>query len=291
MGRSLMRTPKALLSLFFALSIVLFVGLHSESRAAQGSIAIENGKRIFETKCSACHTIGGGKRVGPDLKGITEQRSRDWLLKFISDPEKMFQAGDPIATSLLRKFGGIKMPDLGLSQQEIFDVLSYIASQRPPSGKPPQREETPVTIVGSSSRGEKLFTGVVPLQNGGPPCMSCHNVSGIPFPGGGILGPDLTKVYLQFGPTAMNSVLATLPFPTMAPIFDKRPLTLPEQHDLEVFFEQASALPPTSMTAKVILSVIGGFIVLMIVIGLTWHKRLLTVRKSLVDRAMQKGGA
>lgn len=276
-----MNRSTILVNLFLPMSVFLFSLLGSELVAAQSSI--DNGKKIFETKCSPCHTIGGGIRVGPDLKGVTEERSRDWLVKFVSNPEKMFQAGDPIATSLLTKFGGIKMPDLGLSQQEVSDLLSFIGPQQPPTAAPPP-------VISDAIRGERLFMGSVPFQNGGPPCLSCHHVSGIPFPGGGVLGPDLTGAYSKFGAATMNSVLATLPFPTMTPLFDKRPLTPTEQRDLEAFFEKVSTRPLTSMTIKMILSVIGAFIVLMVLIWRIWHKRLLTVRKSLVEQ-MGRGGA
>ncbi len=282
-----MRNSGTLLSLFIALCILFFVVHDSELKAAQDSI--DNGKRIFDTKCSPCHTIGAGTRVGPDLKGVTDLRPRDWLVNFISNPEKMFQAGDPIAKDLLSKFGGFKMPDLGLSQQEISNVLSYIGPQQPSPGIVPQKGEIPATIAGDPLRGERLFTGVVLFQNGGPPCMSCHDVSGIPFPGGGVLGPDLTAAYSKFG-TTMSSLLATLPFPTMTPIFSKRPLTQQEQADLEVFFEKASTRQLTNATPAIVLSVIGGFFVLMVLIRWIWRKRFLTVRKSLVDQTMRRGG-
>ena len=33
--------------------------------------------------CNACHSIGEGKKIGPDLKGVTERREEAWLIKFI----------------------------------------------------------------------------------------------------------------------------------------------------------------------------------------------------------------
>lgn len=140
-----------------------FTTLVSQSGASDGSP--DKGKAIFETKCSPCHTIGGGTRVGPDLKGVTERRPRNWLVKFISNPEKMFQAGDHIAKDLLSKFGGIKMPALGLSPQDISDVLSYIGPQPSPPGAPSPKGEIPAMIVGDPSKGENLFIGAVHFQN------------------------------------------------------------------------------------------------------------------------------
>src|SRR5581483_6674649 len=46
----------------------------------------DDGQAIFTSKCAACHTIGKGKTVGPDLKGVTSKESHDWLVKWISSP-------------------------------------------------------------------------------------------------------------------------------------------------------------------------------------------------------------
>ncbi len=273
------------------LMISLFVILPLGSRAAAATSA-DAGKALFEGRCSPCHTIGGGVRVGPDLKGITELRPGGWLVSFISDPEKMFQSGDPYAAALLKKFGKIRMPDLGLSKDQVGDVLAYLKSQAGPAGavtitaKPAPLQPS----QGSFVAGEKLFIGLIPLENGGPPCVSCHSVSGIPFPGGGTLGPDLTGAYSKFGQTAINSILATLPFPTMKPIFDNHPLTLKEQQKLGAFFQKASTEPIASMTWRIVLPGVLGLILLMILTAAIWSNRLLSVRKSLVECALKRGG-
>ena len=35
----------------------------------------KTGEEIFQSGCNACHTIGGGRLVGPDLLGVSERRS------------------------------------------------------------------------------------------------------------------------------------------------------------------------------------------------------------------------
>ncbi len=88
----------------------------------------EPGKAIFEQKCQSCHSIGGGRIVGPDLKGITERRERGWLIRFIVSPDELIAQGDPIAKQLVEEYG-IPMPNMGLSEPEGEEVLAYIEAQ------------------------------------------------------------------------------------------------------------------------------------------------------------------
>lgn len=90
--------------------------------------AVSAGRIAFEQKCAACHTIGGGDRVGPDLHGVTERRTGEWLLRFVMAPEKMIQAGDPVATALVERYNRIIMPNLGLAEGEARSLLAYIGS-------------------------------------------------------------------------------------------------------------------------------------------------------------------
>lgn len=92
--------------------------------------SVDKGKALFQEKCSPCHTIGGGKKVGPDLKGITELRSRQWIENFISNPENMFKSGDPLANRLLKDFNNLPMPNVGFSKEQISDVLAYLKSEK-----------------------------------------------------------------------------------------------------------------------------------------------------------------
>ena len=66
---------------WFALLILLGgllvgAGLVQAAPTRQDPVA---GEQAFKTKCAACHTIGGGKLVGPDLKEVTTRRDDAWL--------------------------------------------------------------------------------------------------------------------------------------------------------------------------------------------------------------------
>jgi protein SCO1/2 len=87
------------------------------------------GQALFVKGCATCHLIGGGDFVGPDLKDISKRRDRDWLGRFIMGPEKMRREKDPLALELSRKYRGVIMPNLGLKEHDVADVLQYIESR------------------------------------------------------------------------------------------------------------------------------------------------------------------
>jgi len=81
-------------------------------------------KLSFESKCLACHSIGQGKKLGPDLAGVTKHRSDAWLARWLKEPEKMLQT-DPDAKAMLKEYNNIPMPNQGLSDAEIRQYIKY----------------------------------------------------------------------------------------------------------------------------------------------------------------------
>ena len=80
----------------------------------------------FERKCASCHSIGGGDDVGPDLKGVTERRPEEWILKFIKDSEAVIKSGDPIANELFAKFKNKKMPAQEISDDDLKELYVFL---------------------------------------------------------------------------------------------------------------------------------------------------------------------
>ncbi|WP_281875472.1 c-type cytochrome [Geobacter hydrogenophilus] len=247
------------------------------------------GKALFQAKCSPCHTIGGGRLVGPDLKGVTTLRDRAWLERFISAPDKVLASGDPVAARLFQEFNKVPMPNLGLDQDQVDALLDYLAAgeETPPQGAKPAAAPAP---KGDPSMGEKLFAGEFTFARGGTPCIACHHVAGIAPLGGGTLGPDLTTIATTFGDAALSSALATLPFPTMKPIFGDHPLTPKEQGDLRAFFRKATPRRPAVETTPIVLCAGAGLLALLLLTGALGRRRLGSVRKALVAEATKGGG-
>jgi protein SCO1 len=89
----------------------------------------DKGAYLFKTRCAACHTVGHGDGVGPDLHGISNIRSRTWLTQFIETPDKMVAERDPIATALYNKYNQVQMPNMRLGDPDVAALLAYLDAQ------------------------------------------------------------------------------------------------------------------------------------------------------------------
>jgi protein SCO1/2 len=123
---------------FLAGTISSFLGWRDDKRgpsyAAALPLNIDKGEFLFQSRCSACHTVGQGDKVGPDLAGVTTRRERAWLTRYIATPDKMLAEQDPIATMLYEKFASTRMPNLRLGSADVEDVMQFLATPRPASG-------------------------------------------------------------------------------------------------------------------------------------------------------------
>jgi len=81
---------------------------------------------LFQSRCGACHTIGNGDKIGPDLAGVRTRRDRAWLMRYLAEPDRMRAEGDPIATALFAKYNKVPMPNLRLSTAEVASLVSYL---------------------------------------------------------------------------------------------------------------------------------------------------------------------
>ena len=100
-------------------------------------INISQAQFMFQSRCSSCHTIGGGDGIGPDLAGVGQRREPAWLGRFVKEPEKMLAAGDAGATQLFNKDKQVRMPNLGLTDNEVASLLAYIDARGKERPQPP----------------------------------------------------------------------------------------------------------------------------------------------------------
>jgi protein SCO1/2 len=103
--------------------------LGAANRTESVKLDIDKGKYLFATRCAACHTIGNGDKVGPDLLGVTNVRDRAWLSRIITEPDKLIEEKDPIATMLFKKYREIRMPRLGLAPEDVNTLIDFMKTQ------------------------------------------------------------------------------------------------------------------------------------------------------------------
>jgi len=255
-------------------ALATIAGIWAPAVANAAGTDAEAGKQIFQEKCVACHTIGKGPLVGPDLKGVTARRPREWLEQWIAAPDAMLAKKDPVATELLHQFHDVPMANMGLSTSDVTAILAFLETAETQPSAP--AAATAPAVQGNPEIGKELFTGVARFANGGPPCMACHSVGGIGALGGGQLGPDLTGAAGRYGGAAgLDAFVAGTPTPTMKAVWSQHPLTTEERAGVVAFVGQAGV---SERPAQAIWQLGGlaalGLVVLLAAAGLRWQNRL-----------------
>jgi cytochrome c2 len=200
-------------AVFAVLGFVAVSAIMRSAAAQQRSAYLNQAKfsaeaaSIFNKRCSACHTYGKGIKVGPDLKGVTERRTREWLFRFIRQSSSVIKSGDPTAMGLFVQFQKQRMPDwTDLSEKQINDTVDYLAAGGPEVTSLDERNAELATAE-EIEEGRRLFYGQIPFQHQAKPCVGCHTVQGSGLRGG-TLGSDLTRVYSKYQDKALSSLLA-----------------------------------------------------------------------------------
>ncbi len=253
------------------------------------SAGAQEAAETFRQTCMSCHTIGGGRLVGPDLKNVEERQDREWLAKFILDPKGTMDSGDPYALKLREEAGGALMPPVpGMTSKRAEALLDLIAAESALETSQfagLDLGDEPFTAL-DIRRGEEIFVGYRKLVNGGPACLSCHTVGDLPQLSGGTLGPDLTRVFERLqGRKNLASWLLAPATETMLPVFAGRAMTQEEIVPLVAFFEDvAQQRREDTGSARLLFLLLGlggaafGFV---LADGL-WRRRFRGVRRQLV---------
>ena len=95
-------------------------------QAGTVKLNLDKGAYLFATRCAACHTIGNGDKIGPDLLGVTSVRDLNWLRRTITEPDKLIEEKDPIATALFKKYKEVQMPRLNLAEADVNVLIDFM---------------------------------------------------------------------------------------------------------------------------------------------------------------------
>jgi nitric oxide reductase subunit C len=180
---------------FIGLTIHTHTTIASRTHADRLTPEVVSGLHVWgRYNCENCHTLlGEGAYYAPDLTHIVQQKGKNYLALFLEEPSRFYS----------EERDGRLMPTLGLSDQEIADVLAFLdwVGGIDTNGWPPR----PIVVSGVAARGMPGVEGSAQAQdpvtrgkaifNGIGACASCHSVA----PGAVLVGPSLAGVAERAG--------------------------------------------------------------------------------------------
>ncbi len=85
------------------------------------------GETLFKNNCAACHNTSDEVLVGPGLKGISERRPIEWIVKWVHNPQAVIASGDKYANDLYNKFNKAAMtPYPNFTDAQIKSIVAYV---------------------------------------------------------------------------------------------------------------------------------------------------------------------
>lgn len=250
----------------------------------------QDGEQLFQ-QCKACHTIGQGKLLGPDLLNVSKRRDAAWVKNFIKSSQTMVKIGDADAVALFEEFNKLPMLDYNLPDADIDTIIKYIDSFSTADSDEGGTESAADSLAAvkaaaylasidtdeNEAKGKALFQGSRNFKNGGASCISCHHVNTIDGAQGGLLAMDLTNTFSRIGGMAgIKGIIDFPPYPAMRDAYQHAALTEDERVQLQVFLMRADkkgAEVAEGSVSELIKQGIIGVLVLLVIISLVWFKR------------------
>ena len=125
------------------------------------------GETLFKNNCAACHASTDEILVGPGLKGISERRPIEWIVKWVHNPQAVIASGDKYANDLYNKFNKAAMtPYPNFSETQIKGIIAYIdasnaAPAAPAAGAAPTAGAAAPAAPSSGGMMEMLLVGLL----------------------------------------------------------------------------------------------------------------------------------
>lgn len=102
-------------------------------------------KSEFQKNCMACHSIGEGDKIGPDLHNLSKRRSVEWIKKFMSYPlgmiegdeeEEGYEKADPVAKALKEVYVSMMAEQAWASDMgKVKQMVDYIKAESKKKGE------------------------------------------------------------------------------------------------------------------------------------------------------------
>jgi hypothetical protein len=136
--------------------IILFFELLSQEFYIRSVFAQDDPAEQFDILCADCHSIGEGDMQGPDLLGVEQKYSNEWLINFIQSANMMVENGDLQAIAIYEEFDNGNMPDTDLPISEIQALIDYIKG----FNKSIEQEDSKASISPDIGENQNLETTI-----------------------------------------------------------------------------------------------------------------------------------
>lgn len=152
-----------LVSFIFSLTLLFASNTVFAQDAAEG-------ESLFKNNCAACHNTSDEVLVGPGLKGISERRPIEWIIKWVHNPQAVIASGDKYANDLYNKFNKAAMTAYpNFSDDQIKGIVAYIdaanaAPAAPAAGAAPAEGAAAPAAQSSGGMMEGLLVGLLVIM-------------------------------------------------------------------------------------------------------------------------------
>lgn len=157
-----------LIALYTVLLSGARLGKSEDNWSGTPQAAFMKSEIVESYQCTSCHTIGErGGTVGPILNYVGNRRSKDWLQRWLADPQ------------LVKP--GTKMPSFNLPPEQLEMTVGYLTNMK----KKFNTKEILAKDLSLEEKGRLLFDDY--------DCKACHRVGSE----GRFVGPDLTWIGIR----------------------------------------------------------------------------------------------
>jgi cytochrome c553 len=78
-----------------------------------------SGEKIQAVKCASCHKLTGERLVGPGWTGVTQRRSPEWIMKFITNTDPLIDQDPDVQAQLELCRGRMANPNLADAEARV----------------------------------------------------------------------------------------------------------------------------------------------------------------------------
>ena len=114
-------------------TVVVFVGINNKGIGRFKNVKLTSpldekmvakGQAVYQTKCFACHKLTTELLVGPGWSGVTDRRTPEWIMNWITNTKVMLNKDLAAQADMVVCL--IRMPNQDLTDEQARDALEFM---------------------------------------------------------------------------------------------------------------------------------------------------------------------